>query len=102
MSRYKYRMVVPTTLVGRVLSLLHGDVFTGEHVGAKALHTKVTERKCRRISSDMYKHVSAVSWQTMAGGAVWFHRALKKGNKWGAIHIDVHRSVKSLAGSVQY
>ena len=29
MSRFRYRMVIPTTLIKRVLSLLHGDVFAG-------------------------------------------------------------------------
>ena len=42
LSRFKYRMVIPATLVGRVLSLLHGDVFAGGHIGANALQAKVT------------------------------------------------------------
>ena len=44
MSKFKYRMVIPVTLVGRVLSLLHGDVFAGGHMGANTLQAKVTER----------------------------------------------------------
>ena len=36
-SRFKYRTVIPATLVRRVLSLLHEDVFAGGHVGVNAL-----------------------------------------------------------------
>ena len=60
MSRFKYRMVIPTTLVGRVLSLLHGDVFARGHVGANALHAKVTERfYWGKMQTDIIAYVRA-------------------------------------------
>ena len=36
-SRFKNRMVIPTTLVRRVLLLLHEDIFAEGHVGVNAL-----------------------------------------------------------------
>ena len=60
MNRFKYRMVIPTTLVGRVLSLLNGDVFAGGHVGANALHAKVTEKfYWGKMQTDIIAYVRA-------------------------------------------
>ena len=58
-SKFKYRMVIPATLVGRVLSLLHGDVFAGGHVGANALHAKVTDFYWGKMQTDIIAYVRA-------------------------------------------
>ena len=42
-SRFKYRMVIPATLVRRVLSLLHEDIFAGGHVRVNALQAKIID-----------------------------------------------------------
>ena len=59
-SQFKYRMVIPVTLVRKVLSLLHEDVFAGGHVGINALNTKVTDRfYWGRMQSDILAYVRA-------------------------------------------
>ena len=71
MSKFKYRMVIPATLVRRVLSLLHRDVFAGGHVGANALHAKVTERfYWGKMQTDIIAYVRAcercsLPWQVV-------------------------------------
>ena len=50
-SRFKYRIVIPATLVGKVLSLLHEAMF--------ALHAKVTERFYWEMQNDIIAYVRA-------------------------------------------
>ena len=58
-SRFKYRMVIPTTLVKRVLSVLHEDVFPGGHVGINALQAKIIDRfYWGKMQSDILAYVS--------------------------------------------
>ena len=55
-SRFKYRMVIPATLVRKVLSLLHEDVFAS----INALHTEVTDRfYWGKMQSDILAYVRA-------------------------------------------
>ena len=59
-SRFKYRMVIPATLVRRVLSLLHEDVFAGGHVGVNALQAKIIDKfYWGRMQSDILSYVRA-------------------------------------------
>ena len=53
-------MVIPATLVGRVLSLLHTNVFAGGHMGANALHAQVAERYYwGEVQTDIIAYVRA-------------------------------------------
>ena len=36
--------MVPTSLISRVLKLLHNDVLVGDHVGVTTLTTKITDK----------------------------------------------------------
>ena len=60
MSRFKYRMVVPATLVGRVLSLLHGDVFAtipiSKNASIQELHDEVTSEAFN--GEQLYDHIN--------------------------------------------
>ena len=56
----KDRMVVPPSMVARVLRLLHNDILAGGHVGASALTTKVTEKfYWRNMNADIADYVKA-------------------------------------------
>ena len=61
-SRFKYRMVIPATLVRRVLSLLHEDVLAGGHVGVNVLRSKIIDKfYWGRMQSDILSYVRAWS-----------------------------------------
>ena len=42
--RLRKRSMIPTSLISRVLKLLHNDVLVGGHLGVTALTTKITDK----------------------------------------------------------
>ena len=92
MSKFKYQMVIPVTLVGRFLCLLHGDVFAGGHVGANALHAKGMERfYWGKMQPDIIAYVRACQRCSLRKRALNIRQKLNRGthppdhDRWSSV-----------------
>ena len=107
MSKFKYRMVIPVTLVGKVLSLLHGDVFAGGHVGANALQAKVTERfYWVKMQTDIIAYVRACERCSLRKRAPKFRAEVKSWDAptrpWQVVQCDFIGPLKRATNGARY
>ena len=107
MSKFKYRMVIPVTLVGKVLSLLHGDVFAGGHVGANALQAKVTERfYWVKMQTDIIAYVRACERCSLRKRAPKYRAEAKSWDAptrpWQVVQCDFLGPLKRATNGARY
>ena len=124
MAGIKARIMVPTSLVQRVLYLLHDDILCGGHVGITALNTKIVERfYWKNLYIDIVEYVRACErcalrkraphfkskakswdrpdypWQVVQTD---FHRTSQKIKRGLPVHPDFYRLVDGMAGGFPY
>ena len=107
MSKFKYQMVIPVTLVGKVLSLLHGDVFAGGHMGANALQAKVTERfYLGKMQTDIIAYVRACERCSLRKRAPKFRAEAKSWDAptrpWQVVQCDFIGPLKRATNGARY
>ena len=106
-SRFKYRMVIPKTLVKRVLSLLHEDVFAGGHVGVNALQAKVIDKfYWGRMQSDILSYVRACERCSLRKRAPRYKAEAKSwdtpSRPWQVVQCDFIGPLKKASNGARY
>ena len=93
MAGVKARIMVPTSLVQRVLYLLHDDILCGGHVGITALNTKIVERfYWRNLYMDIVNYVRACERCALRKRAPHFKSKAKSWDRpdypWQVVQTD--------------
>ena len=93
MAGVKSRIVVPASLVHRVLYLLHDDILCGGHVGITALNTKVVERfYWKNLYIDIVEYVRACERCALRKRAPHFKSKAKSWDRpdypWQVVQTD--------------
>ena len=93
MAGVKARIVVPTSLVQRVLYLLHDDILCGGHVGITALNTKIVERfYWKNLYIDIVEYVRACERCALRKRAPHFKSRAKSWDRpdypWQVVQTD--------------
>ena len=93
MAGVKARIMVPTSLVQRVLYLLHDDILCGGHVGITALNTKIVERfYWKNLYIDIVEYVRACERCALRKRAPHFKSKAKSWDRpdypWQVVQTD--------------
>ena len=106
-SRFKYRMVIPATLVRRVMSLLHENIFAGGHVGINTLQVKIIDRfYWGKMQSDILAYVRACERCSLRKRAPKFKAEAKSwdmpSRPWQVVECDFIGPLKKASNGARY
>ena len=118
-ARLRKRIMVPQTLVPKILKLRHNDILIGGHVGVSVLSTKIY---WRNMHTDILYYVKSCQTYALRKRAPHYKALAKswdapsrpwemvqcdfigllKGAKWVKIYHHFYRSINWMARSVLY